>query len=58
MVCMPVIPATLEAVSRRIMAQGWPREKYETLPEKCLQKWAGGVVQVVEYLPSKYEALS
>jgi hypothetical protein len=56
-----VILLTPKAEIRRIAVQGRPRGKivYESLSGKCpTQKRAGGVVQVVESLPSKREALS
>jgi hypothetical protein len=31
---IPVIPTTLETIGRRIMVQGHPGQKHETLPEK------------------------
>jgi hypothetical protein len=55
---MPVIPATQEAEIRRIEVQSQPRQiVLETLPQKYpTQKRAGGVAQMVKYLPSKCEA--
>jgi hypothetical protein len=59
---MPVILATWEAPIRKIAVQDQPRGGgggSKTLSQKFLtQKKAGGVVQVVECLLSKCEALS
>jgi hypothetical protein len=57
---MPVILAIQEAEIRRIMvrSQTW-QIVCETLSQKYpMQKRAGGVTQVVQYLPTKHEALS
>jgi hypothetical protein len=56
---MPVILATQEAEIRRIAVQGQPGQTvYEPLSGKYpTYKRAGGVVHVVQFLPSKCEAL-
>jgi hypothetical protein len=55
---MPIILATQEAEIRRIEVQSQPGQ-IEFLSRKYpTQKRAGGVVQVLECLPSKCEALS
>jgi hypothetical protein len=44
---------------RRLKVQGWPRQKYQTQSVKQTKSKKTGVMpQIVEYLPSKYEALS
>jgi hypothetical protein len=57
---MLIILATWEAEIRRIEVQGWPGKMvHETAsPKVAREKWAGGVVQVVECLLCKHEALS
>jgi hypothetical protein len=60
---MPVILPTQEAAIRRIAVQGQPRANsslvLKTLSQKHpTPKRAGRMAQVVEYLPSKCEALS
>jgi hypothetical protein len=47
-------------IGERTGAWGQPwAKKHKTLPEKLLKpKWAGNLAQVVENLPSKYEAMS
>jgi hypothetical protein len=56
----PVILPTQEAEIRRIMAQIQPKQRVlETLSQKYLARnKAGGVIQVVEHLLNKCEALS
>jgi hypothetical protein len=54
-----VILVTQEAKIRNITVQSQPREiVYETLSKMPNTKQCGGVVRVVECLPSKNEALS
>jgi hypothetical protein len=55
---MPVILTTWEAEIRRIMVQCQLKQiVHETLSQKYpTHKRAGKVTQVVEHLPSKYEA--
>jgi hypothetical protein len=56
---MPVILATQEAEIRKIMVWSQPREiVHEILSRKTQHKNTNGVSQVVEYLPSKCEALN
>jgi hypothetical protein len=57
---MPVILATQEAGIRRIMVKARPEQ---IVVRSCLEnthhkKRAGGVAQVIQHLPSKYEALN
>jgi hypothetical protein len=41
--------------SRKFLVLGWPKQKFETLSKKQTEaKVAGRVVQVVEYVPTKY----
>jgi hypothetical protein len=56
----PIILSPQEAEIRRIEFQGQPKKnESETLSQKYpTQKRAGGVAQVVEWLPSKQEAMS
>jgi hypothetical protein len=56
----PIILATQEPEIRRIMVHSQPRQTVcETLSKKNpSQRRASGVVQAVEHLPSKHEALS
>jgi hypothetical protein len=55
----PVIPATPEKETRRIRVQSQPRKiVLETLSQKYPIQKRTGVIQVVEHLPSKHEALS
>jgi hypothetical protein len=47
-------PSYLGGRGRRIEAQGWSRQKHESLSEKPTKaKRAGDMTQVVEHLPSK-----
>jgi hypothetical protein len=57
---MPIILATQEAGTRRIVVQSQPRQIVcKTLPQKTHhKKRTGRVAQVVEHLPRKYEALN
>jgi hypothetical protein len=57
---MPVILATQEAEIRRFAVQSQPRQMvHETLSQKHpTPKRTGGMVQVVEHLPSKHKALN
>jgi hypothetical protein len=44
--------------ARRTMIWGWPEQKDKTLFEKQTKgKRAGGIIQVVEWLPGKHETL-
>jgi hypothetical protein len=46
------------SINRRSQVQDGPSKKHETLSEKELkQKGLGGMVKVVECLPSKFEVL-
>jgi hypothetical protein len=55
---MPLILASQEAEIRRIVVQGQPQH-CETLSQKYLtQNRTGRVVEVIECLPSKHEALN
>jgi hypothetical protein len=57
---MPEILATWEAEIRRIVVQGQPRQKVHEIPISKITrgKWTGGVVQAVQLLLCKHEALS
>jgi hypothetical protein len=55
---VPVILATWGSTNRRIIVQGCLGIKQNPISKITKAKRAGGVVQVVECLPSKYEALS
>jgi hypothetical protein len=54
----PVILATWKAEIGRIVVRGQPRQIVQETPSPKNQTRAGGVVQVVECLPSKHETPS
>jgi hypothetical protein len=59
--CLGVLVYTryFEGKGRRILVQGQPRQKHNTLSKKLKQKGMGrGATQVVEHLPSKCKAPS
>jgi hypothetical protein len=56
---MPVILATIGSINRRMMAQASLGKKQDPISKKTSQtKRAGDMAQVVDLLPSKWEALS
>jgi hypothetical protein len=55
---MPVIPATWKSTNRRLMVQGVLGIKPDSVSKITNTERAGRVVQVLEHLPSKHEALS
>jgi hypothetical protein len=57
---MPITLATQETEVRRIVlqSQAWANSTLDPILKKSSQKRFGGVVQVVECLPSQCEALS
>jgi hypothetical protein len=52
---MPVIPAMMENTNRRITVQAGLGIKQDAVSKTNNTKRAGGVTQVVEYLPSNHK---
>jgi hypothetical protein len=60
MVAHACYPSYVEGRDGKMEVQGWPQAKSMRpyLKKKIDQKWLGGTAQVVQYLPSKCNALS
>jgi hypothetical protein len=54
----PVIPETVESIKQEDCSPDLPGQKQDPISKITRVKRAGGVVQVVEYLPSKHKALN